>query len=586
MPVCRIVHALIIAMLIAPFPLCAEPGDADGLDLRVLIDISGSMKNNDPGNLRRSALRLLVGLLPEETRAGVWTFGQYVNMQIPLGKVDEAWRGRARKAAGKIHSRGLFTNIEAVLDRSSRDWNGKPPDYPRHIILLTDGMVDVSKRPAESDQSRARILSELLPRLREDQVKVHTIALSERADHELMQTLSRETGGWYEQVEDAGRLQRVFMRLFEKVGHPDTVPLKDNRFRIDGSVSEATLLVFHSAGGRPSRVATPSGKEFGAMDLPTNVQWHRDEGYDLLTISNPEQGEWRILAETDPDNRVLVVTDLKMHTTELPSRVALGERLPLTVHFTEAGRRVTEQSFLELITVQARIGDGGGAGEPQQMFDDGQQGDEVAGDGRFTLWLGQQPTNGLVELILGAEGKTFQREQRQTFHLVPSYAVQVNRDPTDAGGMVRVVVTPVVELLEPGSISVQGRMVSVQGEERPVFLLPSLDGTGWETAVDPASLTGVWHLGLQLSAKTVSGGSIEADLEPVVVEGLLPAGPPEPIEALPPVVEADPAPEREAGLEGLILFTVGNLLLVLAVTASWLIYRRSGRDRFVLLAEE
>ncbi|OQX44630.1 MAG: hypothetical protein B0D88_02055 [Candidatus Sedimenticola endophacoides] len=72
-------------------------------DVRVLIDISGSMKQNDPRNLRRPALRLLVGLLPEDARAGVWTFGQYVNMQVPLGKVDTGWKGRAREGASKIH---------------------------------------------------------------------------------------------------------------------------------------------------------------------------------------------------------------------------------------------------------------------------------------------------------------------------------------------------------------------------------------------------------------------------------------------------------------------------------------------------
>ena len=59
-------------------------------DVRILIDISGSMKHNDPHNLRAPALRLLTGLLPKGTRAGVWTYGQYVNMLVPLGEVDVA----------------------------------------------------------------------------------------------------------------------------------------------------------------------------------------------------------------------------------------------------------------------------------------------------------------------------------------------------------------------------------------------------------------------------------------------------------------------------------------------------------------
>jgi hypothetical protein len=81
-------------------------------DLRVLIDVSGSMKHNDPHNLRAPALRLLVGLVPEGSRAGVWTFGRFVNMPVKLGRVNQTWKQMARAEAGKIHSNGLFTNIE------------------------------------------------------------------------------------------------------------------------------------------------------------------------------------------------------------------------------------------------------------------------------------------------------------------------------------------------------------------------------------------------------------------------------------------------------------------------------------------
>ena len=48
---------------------------ADKSDTRVLIDISGSMKQNDPQNLRGAALRLMVALMPKGNRVGVWTFG-------------------------------------------------------------------------------------------------------------------------------------------------------------------------------------------------------------------------------------------------------------------------------------------------------------------------------------------------------------------------------------------------------------------------------------------------------------------------------------------------------------------------------
>ena len=59
-------------------------------DVRLLIDISGSMRESDPANLRQPALELMLRLLPDGARAGVWTFGEQVNMPVPHGVVDDA----------------------------------------------------------------------------------------------------------------------------------------------------------------------------------------------------------------------------------------------------------------------------------------------------------------------------------------------------------------------------------------------------------------------------------------------------------------------------------------------------------------
>lgn len=72
------------------------------LDMRVLVDVSGSMKESDPNNLRRSALRMLSGLLPDGSRAGVWTFGRYVNMQVPHGTVGKKWRKKVQTESKKF----------------------------------------------------------------------------------------------------------------------------------------------------------------------------------------------------------------------------------------------------------------------------------------------------------------------------------------------------------------------------------------------------------------------------------------------------------------------------------------------------
>jgi len=72
------------------------------VDVRLVMDVSGSMKQNDPNNLRQPAVGLLLELLPEDSTAGVWTFGKWVNMLIPHKTVDENWRQSAAAEAQSL----------------------------------------------------------------------------------------------------------------------------------------------------------------------------------------------------------------------------------------------------------------------------------------------------------------------------------------------------------------------------------------------------------------------------------------------------------------------------------------------------
>jgi uncharacterized protein (TIGR03503 family) len=578
----------------------SEPKQLDVADTRILIDVSGSMKKNDPQNLRRPALRLLVGLLPKDSRAGVWIFGRWVNMEVPLGKVDESWKKRAMAGADKIHSRGLFTNIEDVLRRSIEDWEGAETKYQRHIVLLTDGMVDVSKKPAEDAASRQRILNELLPKIKEYGATLHAVALSERADHELLQRLADETDGWYEQVNDAAQLKRVFLRIFEKVGSPDSVPLKDNRFQVDASIEEATLLVFRDEGAAPTKVVMPDGMEFTAQNLPDGVSWHRDEGYDLLTITKPEVGEWLIQAAVDPDNRVMVVTDLKMKASDLPSRILQGEHLPLQVHFTDQGERITRAEFLEVVDIKVEHTDSSGPGEPRPIFDDGKNGDQEAGDGIFTLLFGDGVTEGRADVALTAEGKTFVREKRYTIEVTPAARLESGEAEKEgvAGTAVKIMIVD-PELVAKESVKIEAMLVSLEGESQPVVLTASEDGTSWEGWVDPATLVGEWNLGIEFSAATPAGKQLTIDLGPVEISGSGEPPPPPPVEEPPPAEpEPEPAPEPEPELApepepepapeepeeeesmlGMILLGVTNILLIVGGGLGfWMMRRRAAKD--------
>ncbi|MBB1074682.1 VWA domain-containing protein [Rhodoferax sp. 4810] len=350
-----LIFGLLVGLLTAPFQAMAS-------DVHLLIDVSGSMKQNDPNNLRVPALRLVSELAPLNADMGVWLFSERPEVLVPFGKVNARWKTTARNRLSRIHSRGQFTDIEAALTTASAGWSAATDDDTRHIVLLTDGLVDVA--PPAADQtnnelnaaSRSRILNKLLPELKQAGVKLHVIALSDQVDNELMTELTAQSGGWLEHAKDAAALQRAFLRLLEQTSPPITVPIqKDNRFTIDASVTEFTLLAFRRP-DRPIELVTPAKETLSADRHDKTVAWRKENDYDLVTISAPATGEWQLQGSLDPDNRVAVLTDLGMEMTAVPVNIpAQAPAWPLNIWLTDHGQRVTRIDFLQLAAAKASL---------------------------------------------------------------------------------------------------------------------------------------------------------------------------------------------------------------------------------------
>lgn len=585
-PVARVAVSVFSWVLLSWFVMSAAPlaaAQPEQADVRVLIDISGSMRQNDPDNLRRPALRMLAGLLQPGTRAGVWTFARWSNDLVPVTDVDPAWKQRIQSISEQITSPGQFTNIEEVLDKSSADWEGAPTTHARHLVLLTDGMVDVSKEPGASEASRARILDTLLPSLQARGVKVHTIALSARADHELMKRLAEQTGGWYQQVEQADELQRVFLRMFEQVGSPDSVPLTDNRFTVDSSINEATVLLFTKPDSQPVVLRSPTGEEFTDSDLPAGVAWYRDKGYHLITISAPRKGEWSVVADVDPDNRVMIVTDLKLRTSEIPSHIAVGEQTHIEAHLTNRGKLVTRQAFLRLLDVRAdAIGPNGR--DPQPINDAGDAGDKTAADGRYSMNFGEQRALEQVELLISVDSPTFMREKR--FRLAV-------HEPADAEAIEgpdgpELLVETQSAVLQPGA-ELTAWQEDAAGNRLPLTLEEYRPGQFRAFLEDPVAPVFV-----EVSATTRLGNLLQKTYGPLSMPGVEPppSPPPAPVEPAETQAEEPPTPtpeppaapapdveppvvEEEGGwLLPALMFVAFNLLLAGGAGAWWFLRRR------------
>ncbi|MDC0661920.1 VWA domain-containing protein [Marinobacter sp. SS21] len=382
------------------------------IDVRVVVDISGSMKSNDPGNLRQPAVRLLARLIPEGATAGVWTFGQYVNMLVPHGQVDDSWRQRAIERSGQINSVALRTNLGEALEVAGKSYYSGGSLDSTHFILLTDGQVDVSAQPAANAAERERVLGSVLAEIEQSGATVHTVALSDKADLTLLQTFADQTGGSYSFAENAEELNRVFLQALNAAIPQEQLPIKGNRFLVDSGVKEFTALIFPgeptTASAEPLALIDPDGQRRTATRPGLDARWVHESSYDLVTLSNPQPGEWQLEGILGQGSRVTVVSDLRLMVSPLPPRFREGEVAELEAWFLERDERISNPEFLGVIEVLLTL-----------TADDGRSGTKTLSsaqppeDGVYRDQISRLPEFGDYQLELIADGQTFSRKFSQ-----------------------------------------------------------------------------------------------------------------------------------------------------------------------------
>jgi len=471
-------------------------------DVRILIDVSGSMKKNDPQNLRTPALEMIVGLLPDQSKAGVWTFAKYVNMLVPHREVTKKWRTDAKKQTGKIHSNGLFTDIEQVLNKATANQTKPNNKLRRSVILLSDGLVDISTNPKASETSRKRILNEVVPKLKQANIAVHTIALSSSSDQELLREIALETDGWYEQVDDAEQLQRVFLHLFEKAAKRDTVPLKENTFKIDDSVTEMTVLVFRQADAKPTVLIQPDQNKLTSLNDNDTVRWQSSEsGYDLITIAEPQVGEWTIDAALDPDNRVMVLTDLKLKTTDLPNNILIGETFDFDVNLTNKNEMIVRESFLNLVNAK--------------LTHENEVADLVEVDlnpslrkGNYRSQVGETFQPGRNDVVTTITSGTFERQRRQSVNVVEMpFTISTEQLMDEATRTHRVTLKPDASLVDTKKISIAAMLTAEDGSEWSYDVLKSEEDS-WQLTLAELEATQQYKINLQIKGETLKGRAL------------------------------------------------------------------------------
>jgi hypothetical protein len=180
------------------------------LDAMLVIDNSASMKKNDPGFLLKEALTQFIDSLGENDRSGFILFSDKVDVFIPLSSLkNDTSKVSLKSINDNINYSGRYTNSPAAIEKAFYELktNGRK-DCNKIIILLTDGIIDLAD--SEKNDEKARWLTE---DCNTEKIRIFSIAFTEQADFELLQTLSSKTLGSYYRAITAPDISRVFENI-------------------------------------------------------------------------------------------------------------------------------------------------------------------------------------------------------------------------------------------------------------------------------------------------------------------------------------------------------------------------------------
>jgi len=204
----RAINAVVFSVLLVTANVYALPAR---LDVLFVLDNSGTMKSNDPEFMTRRSVLRLTKAFTQDTRVGVVVFDVKADLAMPLTSVaNPDFENELKNSLRRLGYTGKYTNIPIAIERAVYDLklHGRK-DAEKVVIFMTDGFIDSGD--AKKDIGLATWLKEdLTLEAKNAGIRIFSLAFTEEADFELIQTLSVKTGGGYYRAGKMEDLEKVF----------------------------------------------------------------------------------------------------------------------------------------------------------------------------------------------------------------------------------------------------------------------------------------------------------------------------------------------------------------------------------------
>ncbi len=207
----KLFAVLIILILFVTQNLFAKTTQTDIL---FVLDNSGSMRKNDPELMTGTSVSNLIQALPNDSRVGVIIFDVKPVFAMPLTSVaNQTFNVNVEKTLRKLSYTGNYTNAPIALEKAIYDLkqNGRV-DAEKLIIFMTDGFIDTGDKKRDGELGKW-LKDELTVDAKNSGIRIFSLAFTEEADFELIQTLAVKTGGGYFRAGKMDELEKVFSNI-------------------------------------------------------------------------------------------------------------------------------------------------------------------------------------------------------------------------------------------------------------------------------------------------------------------------------------------------------------------------------------
>jgi hypothetical protein len=192
-------------------------------NLLVVVDASGSMGAPAPGtktsrmNLVRQGSRSLTGLLPNDSRMGLWEFGSKLDGNkdwhslIAITGLDGNHRKTMLSAVGKLKPKQTGTGLyDTILAAYTSARNAYRPGVPNQVVVFTDGKNESDENSATAGQLSAALARAADPKR---PILLSVVTFGTPADAKVVEAAVKPVEGYVDTLSSSDEVAAVFIHV-------------------------------------------------------------------------------------------------------------------------------------------------------------------------------------------------------------------------------------------------------------------------------------------------------------------------------------------------------------------------------------